>query len=570
VKCVLMISAPSHLEAMAQSTQRFARLETYFLFPFALDKEAIQADHPQAWPRGIRWIDGLDQWMASEGKNPELRVPKLLGHWKRATFTNFDASSTAYSDLLFFNSIVRHVFFDTNIGRQPDEQENQLRCYTIDLDPSAVVWFEGTDAVGGSGRAQIVDLRLYLSAQGIGILSIGVAATDIDAATGLWLNRRLRKLYPVDGVSIRDGRTPNYTALRKESSAGSESISEERFANPTMIGFYPPLTCTVQSLLYFADYGLEEYEPICDENMLVYSMAHLAGGQEASTLEDVVDDFLHLHHKHLEPVRYTSAAYTALFGFTGHSCSVLQLGSEVAWERLSGTSFDGSGTVKALESNPDLSRAFHNHYYMMMIIALFYRAVLLDFNERSALVSRRLLRDQQLRRLTPLSIDMVNDLRTEFLNFTSYWHFDDLSSKQAGNDFFRRLCAEYRIDQMKEQLTSELKHMGEYVYNYYQLRNTDAVNRLAMLSLIFGGGAVLTGFFGMNFGREFTKVFFEGEDGGYFIHWFMIIVVCSFVFSSLLLGTFVVLRNWRDYLTILNPPKTPPTSTSLKRETPKG
>ena len=70
----------------------------------------------------------------------------------------------------------------------------------------------------------------------------------------------------------------------------------------------------------------------------------------------------------------------------------------------------------------------------------------------------------------------------------------------------------------------------------------------------------------MNFGREVTKVIFEREDGGFFIHWFMIIVVCSFVFGSLLLGTIVVLRNWRDYLTILNPPKTPSTSASLKRD----
>ncbi len=463
---------------------------------------------------------------------------------------------------------MRHVFFDTNIGRQPDEQENQLRCYTIELDASTAFWLEGADAVGGSGKAQIQDLRLFLSAQGIGILSIGVSMSGMDAASGLWINRRLRKLYPADADGVRQGRTPNYVALRRESSAGSETICEERFEGQSMIGFYPPLPNTIKDLLYFADYALEEYEPICDENMLVYSFGHLAGSNGPSSLEDVVDDFLHLRHKHSEAVRYESSADTALFGFTGHSCSVLQLGSEVDCNRLSGISFDGSGVVKALESHPDLARAFHNHYYMMMIIALFYRAVLLDFNERSALVSRRLLQDQQVRRLTPLSIDMVNDLRTEFLNFCSYWHFDDLSSKQAGNDFFRRLCAEYRIDQMKEQLSSELRHMGEYVYNYYQLRNTDAVNRLAMLSLIFGGGAVLTGFFGMNFGREFTKVLFEGEDGGYFVHWFMIIVVCSFVFSSLMLGTFVVLRNWRDYLTILNPPKTPSTSVSLKREAP--
>jgi hypothetical protein len=36
-----------------------------------------------------------------------------------------------------------------------------------------------------------------------------------------------------------------------------------------MVGFYPPLPNTIQTLLYFADYALEEYEPILDENSCV-------------------------------------------------------------------------------------------------------------------------------------------------------------------------------------------------------------------------------------------------------------------------------------------------------------
>jgi len=199
------------------------------------------------------------------------------------------------------------------------------------------------------------------------------------------------------------------------------------------------------------------------------------------------------------------------------------------------------------------------------VVALFYRAVLLDFHERSALVSRRLLQDQESGRLTLPSVTMVNELRTEFLNFSSYWHFDDISCKQTDNDLFRRLCGEYKIGDMKGVLGDELRHMAEFVYNFYQLKNTEAVNRLAMLSLIFGGGAVLTGFFGMNFGREFGRFFFEGESGGAFGHYFMVILVCGFVFVSLALGTFVVLRNWREYLAILSPPKKSNSSSSLKR-----
>jgi len=106
---------------MIAASPSFECLNTYFLFPFALDKEAIQEDHPEAWPERTRWIDGLDSWVTAD-THALPQGMNLLGRWKRASYSHFDVESPAYADLLFFNSIVRHVFFDTNIGRRADEQ----------------------------------------------------------------------------------------------------------------------------------------------------------------------------------------------------------------------------------------------------------------------------------------------------------------------------------------------------------------------------------------------------------------------------------------------------------------
>jgi len=566
-----MASDPVTTEAAATDKPLvFRRLDTYFLFPFALDKEAIQADHPEAWPGKTRWIDGLDSWIAGHRANGAPHSVPGLGSWKRSSYAKFDLESPAYSDLLFFHSIVRHVFFDTNIGRHADDQENQLRCYTIDLRQGTRLWFEGSDAIGRAARAEVTDLRLYLSAQGIGVLSIGVAASGIDAQQALWINRRLRKLYPVDAESLPEGRTPNWVALRLERGAQLETICEERFDNPSLVGFYPPLPNTVKSLLYFADYSQEEYEPVLDENMVVYSYGELAAGvssiaEPSVAFEKTVSDFLYLGHKHAEATVTSVGDAKTLFASTTHSCSLLRLCSAAANQQVAG---DHLSTPESdpMQTELEVERAFHTRYYLMAVIALFYRAVLLDFSERGALVSRRLLLDQQSGRLTLPSITMVNELRTEFLNFSSYWHFDDISFKQADNDLFRRLCSEYKVAHMKEVLADEFRHMAEFVYNFYQLKNTEAVNRLAILSLIFGGGAVLTGFFGMNFGREFGQFFFEGETAWGIGHYFMVTLVILFVFGSLVLGLYVVLRNWREYLTILSPPRKDRASSSLKRD----
>jgi len=546
----------------------FERLHTYFLFPFALDKDVIQVNHPQAWPGKTRWIDGLDSWISGEsGRRPSQGMARL-GQWKRASYSQFDVESPAYSELLFFQSIIRHVFFDTNVRRHPGSQENQLRCYTIDLSDSQRFWLEGSDALGRGASVEVTDLRLYLSAQGISVLSIGVATGAIDAAQGLWINRRLRKLYPADADSIREGRTPNRLALRVERNSQTELVCEERFEHPAMVGFYPPLTNIVKSLLYFTDYALEEYEPVLDENMLVYSYGELNARvippeTPSPEFDATVEEFLYLHHKRSEPTERRSGGSRVLFGFTGHSCVILKLDSTGESDR------DRQGRLSPpptpLEQD-DLGvlETFHTHYYLMTVVALFYRAALLEFNERSALVSRRLLRDQQEGRLTLSSITMVNELRTQFLNFSNYWHFDDLSFKQTHNELFYRLCAEYKIGAMKDVLGNELRQMGEFVYNFYQLRNTEAVNRLAILSLIFGGGAVVTGFFGMNFGREFGQLVFEGS-GTSFLHYFTVTLVCCLILGSLTLGTFVILRSWRDYLALLSPGQGSSSRGSLKR-----
>jgi hypothetical protein len=70
----------------------------------------------------------------------------------------------------------------------------------------------------------------------------------------------------------------------------------------------------------------------------------------------------------------------------------------------------------------------------------------------------------------------------------------------------------------------------------------------------------------MNFGREFTRVVFEGQGSISWLHYLLVVIVTTFVFGSLLLGTIVVLRSWREYFAILNPPRSRGPATSIKRE----
>src|SRR5262249_668488 len=110
--------------------------------------------------------------------------------------------------------------------------------------------------------------------------------------------------------------------------------------------------------------------------------------------------------------------------------------------------------------------------------------------------------DQMDGNLSVENIDLANDLRAEFLHFANYWFFDELANKDEEIDHFLLQCKEYRTDVMKVEIEEEVEKLNASLQNYLQYRNTEALNRLAMLSLMFGAGAIITGFFGMNFGRE--------------------------------------------------------------------
>jgi hypothetical protein len=204
-----------------------------------------------------------------------------------------------------------------------------------------------------------------------------------------------------------------------------------------------------------------------------------------------------------------------------------------------------------------IQRMFAGRYYLMAIIALFYRATLLDFAENVALVSRRLYEDLAVGRLDQTNVDIATDLRNEFLNFSNYWYFDELANKDEEIEHFQMQCRAYRVEELRVQIEQELANMNAALQEHNQQRNTEAVNRLAMLSMIFGAGAVLTGFFGMNFGHTFEKYLFRPEAATIGWHLGAVAVVTLITLSIILLGVYLVARNWKDYRFIL--PRTGPT-----------
>ncbi len=532
-------------------------LHTYFLFPFAVDRSEVLKNHGQVW-HGRFWIDGLDDWINAH-QVQDSSVATHIGRWQRASYTQFDLESAAYQDMIFFHPFVRRIFFDTaGIGATDNEVEALLRCYSIPLSAENKLFFMAEDNRDREAELEVTDLRLFLFANGIGILTIGVEAYDLPAWKALWVNEMMRKVYPSSGRQLREGRSPSRVSLSVETPYGRTEVLEATFENSAMIGFLPPVSELITSLLCFADYRRGEYEPVLDERTLVYSYLALDPASvpenfhKTEEYDILFSRALYVDHagsdyryargftKRLmdQQVYRRWAHQGTLYGFTSYSNLTMCFGT-----------FDCDD--HQLSEGFLIHRMFDSRYYLMAIIALFYRATLLDFAERIALVSRRLYVDFQDGRLAESNIERTNLLRYEFLVFSNYWHFEELANKDEESEHFRLLSTVYDITPMKVELEREVDKLNNTLQEYYTARNTLAVNRLAIISTILGAGAVVTGFFGMNFAADFQHAFFEPSGDTLWVHWLAIVGVVGFCLFALGATFYLITRNWQDYRSVL-------------------
>lgn len=555
-------------------------LHTYFLFPFSIDKQSVVQDHAEVFSKYPHWIDGLDEWLLTHRSDGCSGIVQALGPWRRSAYMRFDLDSQAYQDMVFFHPYVRRVFFDArDENPDNDDSESLMRCYTMQPPEGAQLYFEASDGRGRSARCEVTDLRLFLMANGIGILSIGVEAFHLSDQDALWINEAMRKVYPSSGRQVRESRVPNRSAFTVESDGKGVTIAEEHFQTGEMHGFLPPLSKLITSLLYFADYHDQELEPVLDERMIVYTFCNIdpkslpegfIGSREYQVFLSRLlyvnrkgDEFRYdeeFTQRQMERQLYRRWVHQGTYyGFTSYSNITCTVGA-----------FDCD--EHELREGFLIHRMFNTRYYLMAMVALFYRATLLDFAERTALVSRQLFKDMEDGRLATENVRLTADLRAEFLHFSNYWYFDELANKDEEIEHFALHCREYRIEQMKQEIEEEIDKLNESLHNHYQFRNTEAVNRLAMLSLILGAGAVATGFFGMNFQGRFEQMFFRPGFAGGLLHTGAVASVALLGLGAIGFGAFMIVSNWSDYRESLLPrwwlQKGMPNQRSLRRSGP--
>jgi hypothetical protein len=318
----------------------------------------------------------------------------------------------------------------------------------------------------------------------------------------------------------------------------------------------------VLSLLHFANYAHQEYEPTLDERMIVNSFvsldqADLPPGFATSEEYDMAFSRLlyvdrdgegfrydaHFLHQEMKRNVYRRWQHQGtLYGMTAYSSVTSTLG-------------DDADVVH---------RMFRSKHLLMAVIALFYRASLLGFAEESALVSRQLFPVFSGGRVRHQHIQFATRLMADFHYFNTYWFHLEPTTKDEELEHFGLLSRAYQLAPMKETIENQITSLAGFIDRLFALRNSDAVNRLAMMSVLLGIGALVTGYYGMNI--PYLETVLHNDR----ISFWSLLLTSIMAVASLWFVFYIVGSNWTDYRASVFPhryrrPLTPKSLRELRR-----
>jgi hypothetical protein len=198
---------------------------------------------------------------------------------------------------------------------------------------------------------------------------------------------------------------------------------------------------------------------------------------------------------------------------------------------------------------------------LLAVIGLFYRASLLNFARESALVSRLLFPVFSGKVVRHRHIQFATKLMADFHYFNNYWYFTEPTTKDEELERFDLLSQAYQLGPAKANIEDQIDKLASYMDRLYALPNNDAVNRLAMLSVILGVGAFVTGYYGMNIPR------LEGLLKKDVLSLWSLILMSLLTAAALSFIVYIVASNWVDYRASIMPHRfrKPLTARSLRR-----
>lgn len=178
-------------------------------------------------------------------------------------------------------------------------------------------------------------------------------------------------------------------------------------------------------------------------------------------------------------------------GLDEHQADVRFLTSGEAFCIVSG----GASAARNCNERGLLSQ-FRHQYFLLFLIAHFHKAALLMLSDRMVAA---------LKNFDPLNVRSVRAFRDEtfvlqesFLRFSQRYLFTEISGQAHMRDIFRLIRSHLAVDKIHQEVRGEIIDMVQYLDSKALRRQSGAMHRLTVVTIIGLVGTIATGFLGMN------------------------------------------------------------------------
>jgi uncharacterized protein YijF (DUF1287 family) len=139
---------------------------------------------------------------------------------------------------------------------------------------------------------------------------------------------------------------------------------------------------------------------------------------------------------------------------------------------------------------------FRHQYFLLFLIAHFNKATLLSLSDELA-VAMNHLRVGEIESVKEFKRTIRQSMEV-FLRFTHRYFFHSVSNQDQARQLFRRLRDHLNIDELYEEVRTEVMDMSNYLDTDSVRRQANTVLRLTVVTIFGLIGTIATGFMGMN------------------------------------------------------------------------
>ena len=155
-----------------------------------------------------------------------------------------------------------------------------------------------------------------------------------------------------------------------------------------------------------------------------------------------------------------------------------------------------------------LYRPFVSMYYQMFLLITYYRARLIRFSDEVARIADKFpAEDNKSNDLSRNCKKELRGLHTRFMSFMNIDWFTEVTNQDQGIEIFKLMREAFELEPMYSQVKDEIERADELAELYhnreiekFNKRVQDIGVKAGLVGLIIGSLAIITGFFGMNFG----------------------------------------------------------------------